>query len=157
MLTFYVRHGMIVDKTHEIISFKQSNWLNKYIDFHAKQRATATNDFEIKFHKGMPNSFYVKTMENIRNRCKIEFIRKDENEKIVKQQSKLTFNGIHKSYENYDSYTFKQNEILMNKPIYLGFSVLLELSKLHMYETYYDIFQPYFRTRKFTITLYGYR
>ena len=31
----------------------------------------------------------------------------------------------------------------MDKPIYLGFSVL-ELSKLHMYETYYDILQPYF-------------
>ena len=31
----------------------------------------------------------------------------------------------------------------MNKPIYLGFSVL-ELSKLHMYETFYDILQPYF-------------
>ena len=87
MLKFYVRHGMIVDKVHEIISFKQSNWLNKYIDFHAKKRATATNDFEIEFHKQMPNSFYGKTMENIRNRCKIEFIRKDDNEKIIKQQS----------------------------------------------------------------------
>ena len=31
----------------------------------------------------------------------------------------------------------------MNKPIYLGFLVL-ELSKLLMYETYYDKFQPYF-------------
>ena len=31
----------------------------------------------------------------------------------------------------------------MGKPIYLGFAVL-ELSKLHMYETYYDILQPYF-------------
>ena len=49
MLKFYVRHGMIVDKVHEIISFKQSKWLEKYIDFHAKKRALATNDFEIKF------------------------------------------------------------------------------------------------------------
>ena len=56
----------------------------------------------------------------------------------------MTFNGIHKSYENCDSYTFKQNEGLMDMPIYLGFTVL-ELSKLHMYETYYDILQPYFR------------
>ena len=32
----------------------------------------------------------------------------------------------------------------MDKPIYLGFSVL-ELSKLLMYETYYDKLQPYFR------------
>ena len=31
----------------------------------------------------------------------------------------------------------------MDKPIYLGFTVL-ELSKLHMYETFYDILQPYF-------------
>ena len=55
----------------------------------------------------------------------------------------MIFNGIQKSYENYDSYTFKQNEVVMDKPIYLGFTVL-ELSKLHMYETYYDILQPYF-------------
>ena len=54
--------------------------------------------------------------------------------KLLNNNQNLTFNGIHKSYENYDSYTFKQNEILMDKPIYLGFSVL-ELSKLHMYET----------------------
>ena len=31
----------------------------------------------------------------------------------------------------------------MDKPIYLGFAIL-ELSKLHMYETYYDKLQPYF-------------
>ena len=31
----------------------------------------------------------------------------------------------------------------MDKPIYLGFAVL-ELSKLHMYESYYDKLQPYF-------------
>ena len=55
-------------------------------------------------------------MENIRNRIKVEFLRKDETEKMKKQQSKLTFNGIHKSYENYDNHTFKQNEVLMEKP-----------------------------------------
>ena len=31
----------------------------------------------------------------------------------------------------------------MDKPIYLRFAIL-ELSKLHMYETYYDTLQPYF-------------
>ena len=134
---------MIVDEVHEIISFKQSKWLNKYIDFNAKKRNLASNDFEKDFYKLLVNSFYGKTMENLRNSCKIEFIGKNENEKIVQQQSKLTFNGIHKSYEIYDSYTFKQNEILMDKPFYLGFAVL-ELSKLHMYFTYYDKLQPYF-------------
>ena len=73
-------------------------------------------------------------MEIFRKRIKIKHIKKDDYREIIIQQSKLTFNGIHKSYENCDSYTFKQNEVLMDKPIYLGFSVL-ELSKFLMYET----------------------
>ena len=73
-------------------------------------------------------------MENVRDRIKIKFSEKDDTNEIIKQQSKLTFNGIHKSYENCDGYTFKENEVKMDKPIYLGFAVL-ELSNLLMYET----------------------
>ena len=82
-------------------------------------------------------------MENVRSRSKIKFVKTDNYRKIIRRQSMLTFNGIHKPYENCDSYTFKQNEVLMDKPINLGFSVL-ELSKVLMYETYYDKLQPYF-------------
>ena len=143
MLKFYIRHGMLFDKIHNIISFRQSRWLEKYINFNTQKCNKAKNDFEKDFYKLLNNAFYGKTMESVRNRLKIKFIKKDDHEEIIKQQSKLTFNGIHKSYDNCDSYTFKQNEVLMDKPIYLGFTVL-ELSKLLMYETYYDILQPYF-------------
>ena len=37
LLKFYVRHGMVIDKIHEIISFKQSNCLEKYIHFITKK------------------------------------------------------------------------------------------------------------------------
>ena len=143
MLKFYIRHGMIIDKVHDIISFKQSRWLEKYISFNTQKRNKAKNEFEKDFYKLFNNAFYGKTMENVRNRLKIKFIKKDDYREIIKHQSKMIFNGIHKSYENCDSYTFKQNEVLMDKPIYLGFAVL-ELSKLHMYETYFDKLQPYF-------------
>ena len=128
MLKFYVRHGMVVDKIHNVISFKQSRWLEKYINFNTQKRNKAKNDFEKDFYKLLNNAFYGKTMENVRNRLKIKFIKKDDYREVIKQQSKLTFNGIHKVYENCDSYTIKQNEVLMDKPIYLGFTVL-ELSK----------------------------
>ena len=45
MLKFCVRHGMVVDKVHEIISFKQSKWLEKYINFNTQKRNQAVKDF----------------------------------------------------------------------------------------------------------------
>ena len=126
MLKFYFRHGMIVDKVHNIISFKQSRWLEKYINFNTQRRNQAVNDSEKDFYKLLNNAFYGKTMENVRNRLQIKFIKKDNYRKMIEYQSKLTFNGIHKSYENCDSYTIKQNEVLLDKPIYLGFTIRIE-------------------------------
>ena len=37
MLKLYVRHGMIIDNVHSVISFKQSNWLEKYINFNTRK------------------------------------------------------------------------------------------------------------------------
>ena len=97
----------------------------------------------------------MKFLENVRKRLRLELINKDDIKNIFKQQSKLTLNGIHISYENYDSYTFKQNQVVMDKAIYVGFAVS-ELSKLHLYESYYDRLQHFFWTGKFPKALYRY-
>ena len=143
MLKIYGRHGMEVGKVHTVISFKQSKCLEKYISFSTQKRNKAKRDFEKDFYNLLNNSFYGKTMENVRNRIRVKFFRKDDTKQFIKQQSQFIFNGIHQSHENYDSYTFKQNEMLTGKPIYLGFSVL-DLSKLLMYETNYEELQPQF-------------
>ena len=57
LLIFLVRHGMIVDKIHEIISFKQSKWLEKYISFITRKRNKTKNDFEKDFFKLFNNAF----------------------------------------------------------------------------------------------------
>ena len=82
-------------------------------------------------------------MEDVRNIIKVEFVKNTDERKILRYQSRLDFQGVHKSYQDYDSYTFKTNVIKMERPIYLGF-VFLELSKILMYETYYDKIQKYF-------------
>ena len=118
MVKFYVRHGMIVEKIHEIVSFKQSRWLEKYISFNTQKRNRGKNDFEKDFFKLLVNAAFGKFLENVRNGLELDLIKKDNIKKIINQQSKLTFNGIQKSYENYYSYTFKKNEVVMDKAIY---------------------------------------
>ena len=142
-LKFYIGMGMLIKKVHRIVSFDQSPWLAKYIDYITDKRAKADSDFMKDYHKSLICSFFGKTMEDVRNRIKVEFVKNTNERKILKFQSRLDFNGIHKSYQDYDSYTFKSNIVKMEKPIYLGFCIL-ELSKLLMYETYYDKLQKYF-------------
>ena len=73
MLKFYIRHGMIVEKIHDVISFKQSIWLEKYIIFNTQKGNKAVKNFEKDFYKLLNKAFYGKTMENVRNRCTIKF------------------------------------------------------------------------------------
>ena len=45
MLKFHVRRGMVVEKFHENISFKQSKWLKKYIRFNTQKRIRVKKNF----------------------------------------------------------------------------------------------------------------
>ena len=108
MSKFYVKHGKVVKKIHEFFPFKQRKWLEKYIRFYTQKRNRAKNDFEKDFFKLLVNAAFGKFLEIFRNCFRLELIKKDGNKNIIKQQSKLTFNDIHKSYENYDRYTFQK-------------------------------------------------
>ena len=93
LLKFFVRNGMKINKVNEVISFKQEKWLEKYIDYNTQKRNKTNNDFEKNFYKLLKNAFYGKTMQNA---------------KTVKWRSKLSFNGIHKSYGQMNSFTFNK-------------------------------------------------
>ena len=91
----------------------------------------------------MNNSFYGKTIENIRKRLNLVLIVKSDTHRILNRQSKLSFDDKIAEYEKFKLYSFKKETIKFPKPVYVGFCVL-ELSKLLMYEWYCDKMQPYF-------------
>ena len=60
------------------------------------------------FFKLLVNAAFGKLLENVRNHLELELIKTDDIKNNIKQQSELTFNGIHKSYESFYSYTLKK-------------------------------------------------
>ena len=60
----------------------------KYINFNTTKRNTGKNEFEKDFCKLLNNAFFGKTVENVRNRLKTKFIRKDDTDKIIKNSNR---------------------------------------------------------------------
>ena len=112
-----------------------SHWLKKYIDFKTKRRTEAKTDFEKDFYKWMNNTVFGKTMENVRNRQNIRLATS------WKQASKLinrpSFEWAEVFSENFCAIHLKKESIEMDKPIYVGTSIL-DLSKSLMYDYYYN-------------------
>ena len=100
-------------------------------------RKLARNDFEKDLFKLMNNSVFGKTMENIRKHRDIKLVTTDKS-KLVSEPNYRTINLI---FENLSIIEMKKTKIKMNKPIYLGLSIL-EISKILMYEFWYDYMKP---------------
>ena len=139
ILKEYIRLGMQVTKVHRTISFKESAWLKKYIDFNTNERTKAKTLFEKDLWKLMNNSFYGKTLENIRGRSSVKLTTSRSEAK--KSISKPNFKDSVIFNENFVAIINNVTSIKFNKPIYLG-QAILDHSKLLMYQFYYDVIMP---------------
>ena len=130
-----LNHGLKLKKIHRLIEFNQKAWLKPCIEMNTELRKLAKNDFEKDLFKLMNNSVFGKTMENIRKHRDIKLVTTDKKRrKLVSEPNYHTINLIS---ENLSIIEMKKTKIKMNKPIYLGSSIL-EISKILMYEFWYD-------------------
>ena len=130
-----LKHGLVLDKIHRAIEFKQSAWMKKYIDFNTKLRTAAANDFEKDFYKLMNNSVFGKTIENIRKHINIKLV--TNREAYLKAVIKPNFKSGVLFGENLMGCEMGKIKVVMNKPVYL-WQAILDLSKIVMYEFHYD-------------------
>ena len=130
--------GLKITKIHRDIKFKESAWLEEYINLNTRLRIEAKqsgNNFEVDFFKIMNNSVFGKTLENIRNRVNIRLISSDK--VAPKLVAKPNYDRCTIFDENLNAVRMKKTKLYFNKPVYLGMSIL-DLSKSLMYDYHYN-------------------
>ena len=92
----------------------------------------------------MNNSVFGKTMENVRKHRDIKLVTTEE--KRIKLVSEPNYHTTKQFSENLLAIEMKKTKVKMNKPVYLGMSIL-DISKTLMYKFWYDYFKPKYGDR----------
>ena len=135
-----LNHGLILKKVHAVISFNHAAWLKPYIhNMNTELRKNAKNDFEKDYFKLKNNSTFGKTTENIRKHRDIKLVNNDKKRKVL--ASEPNYHATKPISKHLLIMEMKKREFYMNKPVYLG-QTILDISKTLMYEFWYDYIKP---------------
>ena len=108
----------------------------------------AVNNFEKYFFKLMINSVYGKTTEKLRKRINVKLV--NNAKEFLKYTSKPTY-ITHKIFgKDYAAIHEVKPVLILNKPMYVGFTVL-RLTKWKMYDFYYSFIKKNFDAELFEI------
>jgi hypothetical protein len=146
-----VKHGLKLKKIHRVIQFKQSRFIQQYIDLNTELRKNAKSEFQMNFYKLLNNSLFGKTLESTENRTNVMLANQwtDTMNKTKKKTSaeiliaRPNFHSASVFTENLVAIQMNPEIITLDKPIYIGFTVL-EISKSHMYNFHYSHMKPFY-------------
>ena len=136
-LQLYISLGLKVKQLHRVIQFNQKPWMAPYIKLNTELRKLSRSDFAKDFYKLMNNSVFGKTMENLRKRVNVHLVKGNEMDKLRKLIVKPSFNSFKIFNDNLIAVHMHKDILKLNRPIYVGMSIL-DLSKHLMYDFYYN-------------------
>jgi len=139
-LKLYLKHGLKLSYTHRVLRFRQSAWLKKYIDYNTGMRRKATSDAEKDFYKLMNNAVFGRSMMNLRKRKNITLITSAEI--LRKNIASPAFYALKQFKPDLVAVQKLKDTLILDKPLYTGF-VILDLSKVLMYEMFYKLKNKY--------------
>lgn len=124
--------GVELLEVKQVLQFSQKPFLKEYIELNTNLRKKAKNEFEKDFFKLMNNSVFGKTMENVRSRINFRLVSTEDQAWRVKNLNRFTIFS-----ENLVGVHIQKKEIHLNKPVYLG-QTILDDSKYLMYDFHYN-------------------
>lgn len=147
-----LKNGLKLLKIHRILSFEQKEFLKPYIELNTSLRQKAESEFEKDFFKKQNNAIFGKTIENKRKQVNVKLVNTwtDKNNKTnriigaEKYVSAPNFKCLSIFTDNLVAIQLEQTKLILDRPIYVGFTVL-ELAKTHLYNFHYSIMKPLYK------------
>ena len=102
-------------------------------------RKAVKNDFETDFFKLMNNSVFEKTMKNVQKHVDIKLVTTERRRNYL--LSEPNYHSTKFFSENLLAIEMRKTQILINKFVYLGLSIL-DLSKTVVHKFWYDYVKP---------------
>ena len=102
----------------------------------------AKNNFEKDLFKLMNNAVFGKTIRNVRKHRNIKLVTKERRRSFLVSES--NYHATKFFTENLSAIEMRKTKIPLNKPLYLGLSIL-HLNKTIMYKFWYDCVKPKYR------------
>jgi hypothetical protein len=137
LLQLYIDLGVQIKKVHTGLQFDQDNWIKPYIENNTRMRNSFESEFLRDLWKLLSNAIYGKQMENKRNRQSVQLV--FDQKKARKLFRKPTIQQIIPIDQDLSLYLMKRVNVKLDTPIIVG-SAILDLSKLLMYDIYYNFF-----------------
>ena len=134
-LKLYVKHGLVITKIHRVLSFRQKPWLKTWIDYCTLGRRMATSEFQSDNFKLNAKACFGKSLQNVRDYKNIRLIA--DPKRLKTAVSKYSFKCAEIISPDLTLVQMQKQMVKLNQPIYTGFAIL-ELSKLLMYQFYYE-------------------
>lgn len=141
-----LNNGLKLLKIHRILAFNQAAFLEPYITLNTQLRQKAESEFEKNFFKKQVNSIYGKTIQNKRKQVDVKLVNvwqdvANKTNKFCgaeKYISAPNFKSLSVFSENLVAIQMQQSKVVLDMPIYIGFTVL-ELAKSHLYQFHYSV------------------
>lgn len=140
-----IKNGLLLTKIHKILIFRQDNYLKKYIDLNTQLRQKSRSTFEKDFFKLLNNAIFGKTIENKRKHVNVKLVSQwsdsnNKTNKIIGAKELIAKPNFHSAAifsENFAAIQLNHEKVKLDRPIYIGFSVL-EYAKTHIYQFHYN-------------------
>ena len=134
--------GVKLKKIHKILKFRQSNFLQEYIDCNISRRINATNPYDKLHYKNLSNILFGKFIECLRKRSKI-YLRTSWDGRAGAEYliSKVNFKRLEIFDENFVAIELNKLIVEYDRPIYVGFAIL-EIAKVLLNDFHYNFIWP---------------